>query len=313
MTDAIMLTKNTDQLRQQVAAHVAADSIAQGIYWDESNKRGCFIGCLAHSDDPGINEQTYGLPVMVQRIAESIFESLPDDEAKAFFAALPDAVGCDGKDLSKVGWQFLAAELRALPEQPDEVQVVIDPVIAGIDLLASGQEWAAADAADAADAAWAAADAADASDAAADAADAARAAADAADASDAAAAADAADASDAAARAARAAAWAAAADDAVWAATDAAADAAARAAAWAADSADAARRRQRDTLLALISQAPVPGVPMNDLDDMLTAIAAVAILLIMFVGAWWWLPQKWQACQKLYDNRPAQVFCLGAK
>jgi hypothetical protein len=52
---------------------------------------------------------------------------------------------------------------------------------------------------------------------------------------------------------------------------------------------------------------------MNDLDDTLTAIAAVATLLIMFAVAWWWLPQKWQACQKLYDNRPAQVFCFGAK
>jgi hypothetical protein len=54
-------------------------------------------------------------------------------------------------------------------------------------------------------------------------------------------------------------------------------------------------------------------VAMNDLDDTLTAIAAVATLLIMFAVAWWWLPQKWQACQKLYDNRPAQVFCFGAK
>jgi hypothetical protein len=221
-----MLTKNTDQLRQQVAAHVAADSIAQGCYWDEYRKRGCFIGCLAHSDDPEINEQTYGLPVMVQRIAESIFESLPDDEAKAFFATLPDAVGCDGKDLSKVGWQFLAAELRALPEQPDEVQVVIDPVIAGMDLLASGQELADADArAVAAWAAWAPEAAARAADSAAYAAYAA---------------ADAARAAAAwAARAARAAADAAYAADAASAASD------------------AARRRQRDTLLALISQAPV--------------------------------------------------------
>jgi len=237
MTDAIMLTKNTDQLRQQVAAHVAADSIAQGIYWDEGSKRGCFIGCLAHSDDPGINEQTYGLPVMVQRIAESIFETLFDDEAKAFFAALPDAVGCDGKDLSKIGWQFLAAELRALPAQTAEIQVVIDPVIAGMDLLASGQEWAA-DAWAAADAAYAAAYAARA------AAYAARAAAWAA-ADSARAARAAADAARAAADAARAAAWVAADADA-WAAADAA------------DAAYApARRRQRDTLLALISQAPV--------------------------------------------------------
>ena len=233
-----MLTKNTDQLRQQVTAHVAADSIAQRIYWDEDSKRGCFIGCLAHSGDPRINEQTYGLPVMVQRIAESIFESLPEDEAKAFFAALPDAVGCDGKDLSKVGWQFLAAELRALPEQPDEIQVVIDSVIAGMDLLASGQEWAAADAAvRAARAAWAAARAAD---AAADA-DARAAWAAVRTAPAAWAAARAADAADAAAWAADAAAWAA--DAAAW-----APDAAAQVATF---------RRQRDTLLALISQAPV--------------------------------------------------------
>ena len=97
-----ILTKNTDKLREEVAAHVAADSIVQGVYWDNKTKRGCFIGCLAHDDDPAINEAVYGLPVMVQRIAEHIFEALPGADAKAFFATLPDAVGCDGKDLSRV-------------------------------------------------------------------------------------------------------------------------------------------------------------------------------------------------------------------
>ena len=220
MTD-LMLTRNTDKLRQEVAAHVAADSIVQGTYWDSENKRGCFIGCLAKNDDPAINEVTYGLPVMVQRIAENIFEALPADEAKAFFAALPDAVSCDGKDLSKVGWQFLAAELRSLPEQHEEVQAVINPVIAGMDLLVSGRVWSTADEA----AVWAA----DAT---------ARAATRAARA-------------DAAADAARAA-WAAA-----WAAD--AADATARAATRAADddAAYAARLRQRDLLLRLICEAPV--------------------------------------------------------
>ena len=157
MTD-LMLTRNTDKLRQEVAAHVAADSIVQGTYWDSENKRGCFIGCLAKNADPGINEVTYGLPRMVQRIAENIFEALPANDAKTFFAALPDAVSCDGKDLSKVGWQFLAAELRSLPEQHEDVRAVIDPVITGMDLLASGQVWSTAAAADA--------DAADAADAA---------------------------------------------------------------------------------------------------------------------------------------------------
>ena len=222
MTD-IMLTRNTDKLRQEVAAHVAADTITQGVYWDSKDNSGCFIGCLAKSDNPAINEDTYGLPVMVQRIAEKIFEALPAVEAKAFFAALPDAVNCDGKDLTKVGWQFLAAELRLLPNCNDQDQAVIDPVITGMDLLASGQEWAAADAA----AARAAADA-DADDAAGWATDAKAAAACAAKA------------------AAKAAAGWAAADAAAWAAADAAAGAA-----------DTVRLRQRDLLLRLISEAPV--------------------------------------------------------
>ena len=243
MTD-LMLTKNTDKLCQEVAAHVAADSIIQGVYWDSENKRGCFIGCLAKSNDPAINEATYGLPVMVQRIAENIFEALSPDQAKAFFTALPDAVACDGKDLTKVAWQFLAAGLRSLPEQPAEVQAVIDPVIAGMDLLASGQEWSAS-AADAA--AWTATRVANAAAAAAAAWTATRVA-------NAAAAA-------AAARAAADAVWAAAdaADAAAWTATRVAnaadaADAAADAA-WAA--ADAVRLRQRNLLLRLISEAPV--------------------------------------------------------
>lgn len=134
-----LLTKNTDKLRQEVAVHVAADQVVQGCYWTGS--RGCFIGCLAHSHDPLIVEEKYGLPIMVQRIAESIFERLSHKEAVAFFAALPDAVGCDGKNLNLVGWQFLAAGLRDLPLQSDASQAAIDLVIEGIDLLARGLPW----------------------------------------------------------------------------------------------------------------------------------------------------------------------------
>jgi hypothetical protein len=164
-----MLSINTDTLRAEVAAHIAADAVVQGHYWKDG--KGCFIGCLAHSRDATVLGDRFGLPLPLVRICEGIFEALPADEAKSFFAAVPDAVGVDGKDLSRVHWAFLAEELRALPEVPPEVQAVIDPVIAGMDLLASGQKWpaaarAAARAADAADAAYAA----DAADAAADAA-----------------------------------------------------------------------------------------------------------------------------------------------
>lgn len=229
-----MLTKNTDILRKEVAEHIASDALIRGTYWDAKNGKGCFIGCLTHSDDPAPAFERFGMPIAVLRIAENIFEALPDDGGRAFFAAMPDAVGRDGKDLSRVHWAFLAAELRALPTTTDAVKAVIDPVIAGMDLLAIGKDWPK-DAADAAArtaayayraAAYAAAYAADAARAA----DAADAAADAADAARAAAAAYAA--------------------DAAYAAADAAdADVAA------ADADLAARTRQASTLLALIAAA----------------------------------------------------------
>ena len=149
-----MLTRNFQQLQHEVAYHVEADRVAQGSYST------CFIGCLAHGEDnPDYIEAQYGIPLVVTRIAESIFEGLPEDEAIGFFAALPSAVGFDGKDLSRVGWQFLASELRSLPPVLSEIQAVIDPVIAGMDLLAAGKEWSKKEAAHAAcEDAWAACD-----------------------------------------------------------------------------------------------------------------------------------------------------------
>jgi len=226
-----ILTKNTDQLRRVVAEHIAADAVVQGSYWDPNSERGCFIGCLAHSNDPSVPERVYGLPVMVQRIAESIFEALPAGDARAFFAALPEAVACDGKDLTRVGWQFLAAELRSLPPQPPELQAVVDPVITGMDLMAEGQVWSEAAARAAGAAVWAAVWAAD-----------------------------------WAARAARAASAAGAAGAADWAADWAASAARAAVGVAVAVAEDreaaglAARRRQWDLLLQLIASAPMGGL-----------------------------------------------------
>jgi len=131
-----MLTRNFERLKSEVTAHVSADRVAQGSY------ETCFIGCLANGhDDPEFIENQYGIPFMVTRIAESIFEGLRSNEAILFFAAIPQAIGSDGKDLSRVGWKFLAEELRALQPVPDDIQACIDPVINGIDLLAEAKEW----------------------------------------------------------------------------------------------------------------------------------------------------------------------------
>jgi hypothetical protein len=216
-----MKTRNTEHLAATVAEHIEADAVAQGDYWSEDEQKGCFIGCLVHSNKPHLIEERYGVPVMITKIAEAIFERLPADEAKQFFADFPAAINNDGKDLSRVGWQFLSQTLRDLPVVAAEVQAVIDPVIAGLDRLAKGEEWpmaAAAAAARASAVTWAADWAAAAT-----------------------------------AAAASAVTWAA-----DWAAAATATAAAASAAAWTdawTDAWDAAIRQQRDLLLRLIREA----------------------------------------------------------
>jgi len=144
-----MLTRNFKKLQAQVQRQV--ERRKQGNY------KICFIFCLAGGvDNPAHIEREYGIPLMVSKISESIFEALPKDEAPEFFAALPSAIETDGKDLSRVGPQFLAAELRSLPPVPTDVQAAIDPVIAGMDLLSEGKEWPSEAAWAAAWAAWAA-------------------------------------------------------------------------------------------------------------------------------------------------------------
>jgi hypothetical protein len=82
---------------------------------------------------------TTPIPSMVQAIARSISSRLPADEIEAFDAAV--AAAAAGRDLSRLPWQFLAAELHSLVPLPPSIQADVDVVIAGIDRLANGQEW----------------------------------------------------------------------------------------------------------------------------------------------------------------------------
>lgn len=158
-----MLTKNVETMKAEVAKHIEADAVIQGSYWradpdyPATGGRGCFIGCLAHSSDASKLTEMYGLPAPLVRIAEGIFEGLPRDGAREFFAAIPPAIGRDGRDLSRVHWAFLADTLRHLHGTTGNAGAAVDTVIAGMDRLAAGEEWpAAARAADAARAAYAA-------------------------------------------------------------------------------------------------------------------------------------------------------------
>jgi hypothetical protein len=99
-----ILTKNHAQLTAEVARHIEADSVKQRSY-----RTGGPISCLAHhQDDPKYIEDTYGIPLVLTRILDGIFDELPAEEAVEFFAAFPAAVAKDGKDLTNVICKFLA-------------------------------------------------------------------------------------------------------------------------------------------------------------------------------------------------------------
>lgn len=49
------------------------------------------------------------------------------------------------------------------------------------------------------------------------------------------------------------------------------------------------------------------------LEERIYLAAMTAVLVLILAGAIWFIPQKWHACQKLYDNLLAQVLCVTSK
>jgi hypothetical protein len=136
-----MLTKNFTDLKREVEHIVTEYESIQYHYRNKyaANSKGCCITALGNYDQI---ETRFGIPIMLLRITEGIIGRLWPEDADAFFAALPDAVESDGRDLSRVSWQFLALELRKLP--PLEEGRTKDArlrVIDGVDLLAAGKDW----------------------------------------------------------------------------------------------------------------------------------------------------------------------------
>ena len=63
------------------------------------------------------------------------------DRETESFACLDALAKTEGRDMSRVIWRFLGAILRELAEQEPRWETIIDPVIVGMDLLASGADW----------------------------------------------------------------------------------------------------------------------------------------------------------------------------
>ena len=90
----------------QLRAHYAADEIVKGHYWEDGT--GCAVGCAVHTDaDPHAEyERLFGIPQMLARLEDGIFENLPNGRAKEWPIQFIEAIPV-GADLSQVGAQFL--------------------------------------------------------------------------------------------------------------------------------------------------------------------------------------------------------------
>ena len=92
------------QYLARLRAHAAADEIIHGKYW--SNGKGCAVGCTVHSGSHAAYETELGIPIMLARLEDRIFEGLDNSESKQFPLTFLSAIR-PGADLSRVGWKFL--------------------------------------------------------------------------------------------------------------------------------------------------------------------------------------------------------------
>ncbi len=171
-----------------LAQHREADQIIRGKYWE--NGKGCAVGCTLESirqirgasdiehSDHALYERYLGIPIMLARLEDGIFEALENGEAKQWPERFASAIR-PGADLSMVGPKFLRDLLsapdggvqrrlaqRQNPRVTASVQTVSDLYGRWIEgVKPSCEDWQAARSAAAAAAAAAAADASASADA----------------------------------------------------------------------------------------------------------------------------------------------------
>ena len=79
----------------RVRAHREADEIVQGVYWEHG--KGCAVGCTIHSGNHAAYETELGIPRIIAKLEDGIFESLENDRSMLWpeqFLSAP-AVGAD--------------------------------------------------------------------------------------------------------------------------------------------------------------------------------------------------------------------------
>ena len=92
---------------KRVQRHAKADQIIKGKYWEDG--KGCAVGCTVHSDSHAAFEIELGIPRVLARLEDSIFEGLPNELAMTWPLRFLKAI-TPGADLSKV-WPHFAVWL----------------------------------------------------------------------------------------------------------------------------------------------------------------------------------------------------------
>lgn len=92
------------ELLARVRAHAAADEIVKGEYWE--NGKGCAVGCSIYSSNHSLYEPMFGIPQVLARLEDTIFEGLPLADAKDWPIRFVQSIN-PGADLGKVVWEFL--------------------------------------------------------------------------------------------------------------------------------------------------------------------------------------------------------------
>ena len=119
----------------ELEAHRAADRLVKGRYWE--NGKGCAVGCTIKSGNHALYESMYGIPRILARLEDVIFEKLPNTLSQHWPVRFMSSINV-GADLSLVQWHLLGWIVRRANPTPD---AVVQRVLDGLDLRAQGLAW----------------------------------------------------------------------------------------------------------------------------------------------------------------------------
>ena len=88
--------------------HEWIDAFEKGLYWDPQQRRGCAVGCWSHDPYGGHAglAAAMGVPEELLRLADGLFEALPDPDFKRWPGRFAEAME-PGADLGGVWAQLL--------------------------------------------------------------------------------------------------------------------------------------------------------------------------------------------------------------